>query len=180
MKEKIKIGISSCLLGEKVRYDGGHKLDPFLKDILGKYVEYVPICPETECGLGTPREAMQLVGDPKFPKIQTIHSKVDHTKTVQAWTEKRVEELKEENLRGFIFKSKSPSCGLGNVEVTSADRVTEQNGTGLFAKIFSERFPSISVIDNDLINNHHIGRQFLNRLLPPELMRALIVSNETS
>jgi uncharacterized protein YbbK (DUF523 family) len=78
-REKIKLGISSCLLGNPVRYDGGHKLDHFLSETLGHYVEWVPVCPEVESGLPVPREAMHLVGDPEAPRLVTIRSNVDHT-----------------------------------------------------------------------------------------------------
>ncbi len=79
MEDKIKIGISRCLLGDKVRYDGGHRWDRFITDTLGNYVEFVPVCPEVECGLRVPREAMHLIGDPQNPRLVTIHTKIDHT-----------------------------------------------------------------------------------------------------
>jgi uncharacterized protein YbbK (DUF523 family) len=84
MGERIKLGISTCLLGENVRYDGGHKLDRFLTDTLGAYVDYVPVCPETDCGLGIPREAMRLVGDPGSPRLLTIKTKKDHTDSTKS------------------------------------------------------------------------------------------------
>ena len=88
MHEKIKIGISSCLLGEKVRYDGGHKLDPFLRDTLGRYVEWMPVCPEVESGLPVPREAMHLIGDPGSPRLVTINSRIDRTNRVLRWVKR--------------------------------------------------------------------------------------------
>ena len=75
----IRLGISTCLLGERVRYDGGHKLDRYLVHTLGRYVEWVPVCPETEMGLSVPREAMRLVGDPDYPRLVTVQTGVDHT-----------------------------------------------------------------------------------------------------
>ena len=81
---KIHLGISACLLGQPVRYDGGHKLDRFIVDTLGQYVDFVPVCPEVECGLGVPREAMRLVGDPDAPRLLTIRGQVDHTGTMVA------------------------------------------------------------------------------------------------
>jgi uncharacterized protein YbbK (DUF523 family) len=101
--EKIKLGISTCLLGENVRYDGGHKLDRFLTNTLGGYVEYVPVCPEVECGLPIPREAMHLEGDPDSPRLVTTHTKQDMTDRVVQWARKRVVELEKDNLCGFIF-----------------------------------------------------------------------------
>src|SRR5512139_1119277 len=101
--EKIKLGISTCLLGENVRYDGGHKLDRFLRDTLGHYVEYVPVCPEVECGLPVPREAMRLVGDPGAPRLVTSRTGVDLTDRMLAWARERVEQLSAEDLCGFVF-----------------------------------------------------------------------------
>ena len=79
----LRLGISSCLLGDEVRFDGGHKKDNFLTEVLGRYVEWIPVCPEVEAGLGTPREAMRLVGDPQHPRLVTIKSGTDHTHTVE-------------------------------------------------------------------------------------------------
>ncbi len=107
--EKIKLGISTCLLGENVRYDGGHKLDRFLTETLGQYVEYVPVCPEVECGLPIPREALRLVGNPDSPRLVTTRTKQDLTDRMTQWAQKRVVELEGEGLFGFIFKSDSPS-----------------------------------------------------------------------
>ncbi len=91
--KKIRLGISTCLLGENVRYDGGHKLDHFLKDTLGQNVEYVPVCPEVECGLPIPREAMHLEGDPKSPRLVTTHTKQDMTDRMVRWANKQVLKL---------------------------------------------------------------------------------------
>jgi uncharacterized protein YbbK (DUF523 family) len=115
--EKIKIGISACLLGENVRYDGGHKLDRFLTDTLGKYVEYVPVCPEVECGLGVPRKHMHLEGNPDSPRLIITETRQDETKRMVSWMQKRLVQLEQENIHGFIFKSNSPSCGTGKVKI---------------------------------------------------------------
>ncbi len=101
--EKIKLGISTCLLEENVRYDGGHKLDRFLTDTLGQYVEYIPVCPEVECGLPIPREAMHLEGDPESPRLVTSRTKQDMTERMVDWAKKRVVDLEKEDLCGFIF-----------------------------------------------------------------------------
>ena len=101
----IRVGISSCLLGQKVRYDGGHKRDRFLTDTLGRFVEWVPVCPEVECGLPTPRESMHLEGDPSSPRLITTRTRVDHTDRMRRWVGKRLKELEKEGLCGFIFKT---------------------------------------------------------------------------
>ena len=108
--EKIRLGISACLLGEPVRYDGGHKRDRYLTDILGQYVEYIPVCPEHECGLPVPREAMCLVGDPDDPRLVTIDSQIDYTEQMKRFSEPKMRKQEYEYLSGFIFKANSPSC----------------------------------------------------------------------
>lgn len=107
---KIRLGISTCLLGEPVRYDGGHKLDRFLTETLGRYVEYVPVCPEVECGLPVPRESMRLEGDPDSPRLVTSRTGQDMTDRLIRWARKRVIELEKNDLHGFIFKSNSPAA----------------------------------------------------------------------
>ena len=108
MTEKIRMGISACLTGEKVRYDGQHKLDHYLMDILGKYIEWVPVCPEVGCGLTVPREAMRLVGAIDNPRLVTIRSGIDHTERMRQWITATLDELARLDLGGFVFKSKSP------------------------------------------------------------------------
>ena len=126
--EKIKLGISTCLLGESVRYDGGHKLDRFLRDTLGRYVEYVPVCPEVECGLGIPRESMHLEGEPGAPRLITTRTKRDVTDRMLEWSIQRVKELESENLCGFIFKSNSPSSGMERVKVFTKEGMPRNRG----------------------------------------------------
>ena len=106
---KPRLGISQCLLGEPVRYDGGHKLDPFLTNVLTPFVEWIPVCPEVEAGLGTPREAMCLMGNSDSPRLVTIHTKVDHTRLLQQYSRRRIRKLLASDLDGYIFKNNSPT-----------------------------------------------------------------------
>ena len=117
MDGKFKIGISSCLLGNEVRWNAAHKLDKFLTRTLGKFVEYVPVCPEVEAGFGVPRASFRLVGDPENPGLITFKSMTDHTDQMLTWAQRRVRELEKEDLCGFIFKSDSPSSGMIRVKV---------------------------------------------------------------
>ena len=126
----LRLGISRCLLGEEVRFDGGHKRDAFLTNLLGRYVEWVPVCPEVEAGLGTPREAMRLVGSPAEPRLLTIKSGRDHTRALEAMTAARLPELEELDLSGYVFKKDSPSCGIERVRITMNRACrTERNRT---------------------------------------------------
>ena len=164
MTDKIKLGISTCLLGEPVRYDGGHKWDRFLTDTLGNYVDFVPVCPEVECGLGTPREAMHLVGDPSSPRLVTVRSGVDHTERMLSWARRRVAELEQEDLCGFIFKSKSPSSGMERVKVYGPSGSAASTGVGLFARAFMEHFPLLPVEEEGRLHDPRLRENFIEAI----------------
>ncbi|HOJ43176.1 MAG TPA: DUF523 and DUF1722 domain-containing protein [Syntrophorhabdaceae bacterium] len=162
--EKIKIGISSCLLGNKVRFDGSHKHNRYLTDTLGKYFEYIPVCPEVEYGLPVPREPMRLTGTPENPRLVTIKTGIDHTEGMLKWSEKRLHELKKEHLCGFIFKSKSPSSGMQGVKVYPQKGVPPKKGVGLFAATFMKHFPALPVEDDDRLCDPVIRENFIERV----------------
>lgn len=164
MLTKIRLGISSCLLGEKVRYDGGQKLDHFITETLGKFVEFVPVCPEVECGLGIPREAMHLLSSPEGPRLVTIRTQVDHTERMRAWAQKRVVELEHEDLCGFIFKSDSPSSGMERVKIYSAKGMADKTGVGLFAQEFMQHFPLLPVEEEGRLHDPGLRENFLESL----------------
>jgi uncharacterized protein YbgA (DUF1722 family)/uncharacterized protein YbbK (DUF523 family) len=164
MQEKVKIGISTCLMGESVRWNAGHKLDKYLVNTLGQFVEYVPVCPEVEAGFGVPRESFRLVGDPQNPRLKTFKSKEDHTNRMLNWAKKRVKELEKEDLCGFIFKSDSPSSGMIRVKVYSEKGMPAKKGVGLFARAFMDHFPRIPVEDDGRLHNPGIRENFIERL----------------
>lgn len=161
MHEKIPIGISSCLLGEKVRYDGGHKLDRFITDTLGQYFAWTPVCPECEYGLPVPREPLHLVGSPESPRLITVKTGIDHTERMLQWAEKKLTDLEQRNLCGFIFKSKSPSSGIGGVKVYTSSGIPSQRGIGIFGGAFMKRFPLIPVIDDGRLHNPQLRENFI-------------------
>ena len=163
--EKIKIGISSCLLGNNVRYDGGHQHDRYITDTLGLYVEWISVCPEVECGLGIPREAMRLVGDPESPRLVTIHTNVDHTDGMRTWAKKRLTDLEQKGLCGFIFKSKSPSSGMTGVTVHTPSGMPGGESPGIFADAFMKYFPDIPVIDDTQLHDPRSRENFIERIL---------------
>ena len=160
--DRIRIGVSSCLLGEKVRYDGGHKLDRYIKETLGQFFEYVSVCPEVEYGLPIPREALHLVGEPGSPRLVTIRSGVDHTDGMRRWAEAKLDHLACEELSGFIFKSRSPSSGLKGVKVYSKAGMPTQRGTGIFAAAFIRRNPLIPVIDEGRLQDSALRENFID------------------
>jgi len=144
MKTFIKFGISSCLLGERVRWNSDHRLERSLTDTLGKFVEYVPACPKVECGFNIPREPFRLVGDPNSPRLITSRTKQDHTDRMIQWVHKRVRELEKEELSGFIFKSNSPTSGMERVKVYNETGISEKKGGGHFRQGIYGTFPSPS------------------------------------
>jgi uncharacterized protein YbgA (DUF1722 family)/uncharacterized protein YbbK (DUF523 family) len=161
---KIKLGISSCLLGNPVRYDGGHKLDRFLTETLGKYVEWVPVCPEVESGLPVPREAMHLVGSPEDPRLVTIRSGVDQTARMKRWAKKKIGKLEDEKLCGFVFKSRSPSSGMRGVKIYNENGMPHATGSGIFAHAFMNRFPLLPVEDEGRLHDPALRENFIERI----------------
>jgi len=162
--KKVKLGVSSCLIGNNVRYDGGHKLDKYIKDTIGKHFDFVPVCPEVEYGLPVPREAMHLVGDLETARIITIDSKTDHTEGMKRWIINKLEILACEGLCGFIFKSRSPSSGLRDINIYNEDGTSIYKGSGIFAAAFIKRFPYIPVIDEEGLKDTNLRRDFFKRL----------------
>lgn len=163
MTEAITIGISSCLLGEQVRYDGGHKHDRYLTDTLGRWFRYLPVCPEVGCGLPIPREAMRLEGDPAAPRLMTRTTRVDHTDRMLDWCRAKVVELEGADLCGFIFKKDSPSSGLFRVKVYHDNGATK-NGSGLFAAAMARHFPLLPLEEEGRLNDPDLRENFIERV----------------
>ncbi len=160
---RLRLGVSTCLLGERVRYDAGHKLDRFLVNTLGEYVEWVPVCPEVECGLPTPRESMRLVGDPEQPRLIAPRSGTDYTVQMLSWAERRLDELERMKLHAFIFKKDSPSSGRFRVKVYDENGVPARVGVGLFAQAFVERFPHLPTEEEGRLNDVGLRENFIER-----------------
>ena len=174
MNEKIKLGVSACLLGQEVRFDGGHKRDRFITDILSRYVEYVPVCPEVEYGLGIPRETLRLVGDPASPRLVTTKTHRDHTDGMLQYARKRVMALRNENLCGFIFKSKSPNSGMERVKVYNEKNIPLNKGVGLFARVFMTYFPLIPVEDEGRLHDSKLRENFIESIFTLKRWREAI------
>ena len=179
MERKIKLGISTCLLGENVRFDGGHKLDRFLTDTLGQYVEYIPVCPEVECGLPVPRESMHLEGNPDSPRLVTSRTKQDMTERMVNWARRRVVELEKEGLMGFIFKSDSPSSGMERVRVYNEKGMPAKKGVGMFAKAFIEHFPLLPVEDEGRLHDPRLRDNFIERIFALARWREVLARGMT-
>ncbi len=161
---KIRLGVSSCLLGEKVRFDGGHKLDRFLTGTLGRFVEFVPVCPEVEMGLPTPRETLRLVGDPESQRLVFSKTGEDITEAMQLWAQKKVMELEKKDLCGFVFKSKSPSSGMERVKLYDRNGVPNKQGVGLFAQVFMAHFPLLPVEEDGRLHDPGLRENFIETI----------------
>ena len=171
---KIRLGISACLLGQPVRWNGGHARDHFLTDTLSRYVDYVPVCPEVECGLPVPRETLRLVGDPEHPQLVTTNSNVDITDRMVGWARRRVAELEAEDLCGFVFMKRSPSSGMTRVKVYDKNGVPSKQGVGVFARTFIEHFPLLPVEENGRLCDARIRENFIERLFTLKRWRDML------
>ena len=164
-EEPIRIGVSSCLLGAKVRYDGGHKLNRYLAEVLGEFFEWVSVCPEVEIGLGVPRPPIRLLEDQAMPRLVEPESGEDLTERMESFARERLAELQEAGLDGFILKSRSPSCGTERVKVFGHDERSKRNGVGVFARALVKAWPDLPVAEDDWLENPDRRRDFFENVL---------------
>jgi uncharacterized protein YbgA (DUF1722 family)/uncharacterized protein YbbK (DUF523 family) len=175
----VRIGISACLLGEKVRFDGGHKRDPFLTGTFARYVEWVPVCPEAECGLGTPRESMRLVRVKDAVRLLTVKTAVDLTGRMDAFALTRTARLASEDLSGYVLKKDSPSCGLERVKVYDPNGSPTKTGQGLFAAALVQRLPDLPVEEEGRLSDPRLRENFIERVFAYSRLRELFAGRWT-
>jgi len=161
---KPRLGIARCLLGEEVRYDGTHKLDRYLRDTLGPFVEWVPVCPEVGCGMPVPREATRLVGDPGNPALVGRKSGADWTLRMREWGGRKRDELARLGLHGYVFQYGSPSCGMSRVKVRTGEGAPRLSGVGMWARMVMEAFPLLPFEDDGRLRDPAIRENFITRL----------------
>jgi uncharacterized protein YbgA (DUF1722 family)/uncharacterized protein YbbK (DUF523 family) len=178
-REEIRIGVSSCLLGNNVRYDGGHKRDAFVRDALGSHVTFVPVCPEVEVGMGTPRESVRLVRLGERVHLRGVRSGTDHTDAMERWAARRAAELEPLELCGFVLKKDSPSCGMERVRVYGAKGVPARDGRGLFAEALLARMPLLPVEEEGRLNDPPLRENFVERVFAYRRLRALLAGRWT-
>jgi len=171
-----RVGISMCLLGEKVRYDAGHKKDLFVTEVLGKYFEWVPVCPELDVGMGIPREPVRLIGSPSNPRMVGTESGTDWTSRMRDYAGQKVRSLAKANLSGYIFKSGSPSCGMERVRVYAKNDVPAKNGTGLFAEAVMREFSVLPVEEEGRLQDPGLRENFIERVFAYHRLRQLLQS----
>lgn len=170
----IRIGISSCLLGEEVRYDGGHQRDRYLTEVLGRHVTWVPVCPEMEVGMGVPREPIRLVGDAAAPRLLGVGSGTDHTDRMNAFARHRVQDLARRGLSGYVLKRGSPSCGLDQVKLYRDEHAApERAGIGLFARVLRETLPWLPVEEEGGLADARRRESFITRVFAYGRLSAL-------
>ncbi len=175
----IRVGISACLLGQEVRYDGGHKRDRYITDTLGKFFEWVPVCPEVEMGLGTPRETLRLEGEPSAPRLVFAKTRGDVTVGMQAWAKSRLDALAKMDLSGYILKSDSPSCGMERVLVYRPSGIPGKNGVGIFARGLIERFPLLPLEEEGRLHEPPLRENFIERVFCYRRWRDLVTGGLT-
>ena len=174
MDNKIKIGVSSCLIGEKVRWNGDHKQNHFVREVLANYFEYVSVCPEMEVGMGVPRETVALYGNLDKSRMISKKTQTDWTRPMKNYIKDRLKSLTHDDLCGYIFKSKSPSCGLGRIPVYSEFGSNKaRHGSGMFAQAFTKAFPIVPTEDEGRLNNPRIRENFIVKVFSFYRLQAL-------
>jgi uncharacterized protein YbbK (DUF523 family) len=177
LDDRPRVGVSRCLLGDEVRYDGGHKRDSMLIETLGSLVEWVPVCPEVEAGMGTPREPIHLVADADGARAGAVRvrllgvdSLTDWTETMIAFSTMRVRALVDQHLDGYVLKADSPSCGLDGVRIHHGDRV-EAIGRGLFAEALAAAFPDLPIAEERRLVDRSVRESFVDRIFEHQRRR---------
>ena len=176
----VRVAVSACLLGREVRFNGGHKRDPFVVEQLGRYLSWVPVCPEVEIGLGVPRESLRLVGDVRQPRLVGSSSGRDHTEAMQAHAEKTAADLAPLELHGYIFKKDSPSCGLSRVRVYNAHGIPSRQGAGAFASRMRTLFPMLPMEEEGPLHDPVIRENFVERVFASARWRNFLRSGVTA
>jgi uncharacterized protein YbgA (DUF1722 family)/uncharacterized protein YbbK (DUF523 family) len=172
------LGVSSCLLGANVRFDGGHKRDRFVADDLAPYVDWVPVCPELEVGMGVPRESVRLVGSVDAPRMVGVRSGADHTDRMRTFSAARVAQLAALDLDGYVFKKDSPSCGMERVRVYQT-AVPSRKGRGMFSAAFIDAYPLIPVEEEGRLQDATLRENFIERIFSYRRWRAFVESQPT-
>jgi uncharacterized protein YbgA (DUF1722 family)/uncharacterized protein YbbK (DUF523 family) len=171
--DRIRVGISACLLGEPVRFDGGHKRDSLLTESFGRFFEWVQVCPEVEIGLGTPRQALRLVAGPDGPRLRLQKDGDDLTGRMQQFARLKLGELEDADLSGFILKKDSPSCGLERVRIYADAGPPTRTGRGLFAQALVARFPDLPIEEEGRLQDHRLRENFVERVFAYQRLQAL-------
>ncbi len=175
----IKVGISSCLLGQKVRFDAGHKHDRYITDVLGPFFAFVPVCPELEVGMGVPRESVRLEGTTESPRMVGNKSGADWTDRMNRYAAGRVRRRDLSGLSGYILKKDSPSCGMERVRVYNESGMPDRAGVGLFAAALLRQFPLLPVEEEGRLHDARLRDNFIVRVFAYDRLRNLFQKSYT-
>ncbi|MBM4383569.1 MAG: DUF1722 domain-containing protein [Deltaproteobacteria bacterium] len=175
----IRVGISSCLLGSEVRWDGGHKRERFLTDVLAPFVEWVPVCPEVELGMGIPREPVHLSRASGELRMLGTRSGEDWTRRMEALAAQRTRALESLDLCGYVLKKDSPSCGMERVKVRLEGGHARRDGSGMFAEELLRRFPTLPVEEEGRLNDAPLRENWIERVFAYHRLRALFAERWT-
>lgn len=173
VSSEIRVGVSACLLGQKVRFDGGHKRSRYATDVLSEYFTLMPVCPEVEVGMSIPRETIRLEGELESPRVVAPSSGTDWTEPMRSWSRKRTRELVDDDLCGFIFKKNSPSCGVFRVKVYGKKGIPNPKGRGLFAAAFIAANPLVPVEEEGRLGDARLRENFIERVFAYHRLKAL-------
>jgi uncharacterized protein YbgA (DUF1722 family)/uncharacterized protein YbbK (DUF523 family) len=172
--DRIRIGVSACLLGQEVRFDGGHKRDDFLTNVLGPFVEWVPVCPELDIGLGVPRDTLRLIGDETAPRLIVQRTSEDLTERMQRYAAGKIRELEALNLDGYVLKRASPSCGLFRVRVYNPNGMPQGGGRGIFAEELARRLPLLPLEEEGRLTDASLRENFIERVFAAARWRTFV------
>lgn len=175
--DEIRIGISTCLLGESVRFDGGHKRDRFLTDTVSRFVRFIPVCPEVELGLGVPRKTLRLEKDGPDSRLVMPSDGADLTERMRTFAEERTSQLESLDLSGYILKSKSPSCGMERVKVWSNNQPGSKSGVGHFARVLLEKLPYLPVEEEGRLCDPILRENFFERVFAHRRLQDLFAGD---
>jgi uncharacterized protein YbgA (DUF1722 family)/uncharacterized protein YbbK (DUF523 family) len=168
---EIRIGVSACLLGEPVRFDGGHKRNDFITGVLGPYVSFVAVCPEVDIGLGTPRETIHLVQEIGGIRLKGTQSGIDHTESMWRYAANKARQLEKLDLSGYILKKDSPSCGMERVRVYGKSGAPARSGRGPFAEALMARLPLLPVEEEGRLQDPRLRENFIERVFAYRRLR---------
>lgn len=170
----LRLGVSSCLLGQMVRFDGGHARDRFVSDILDEWVDWVPVCPEMEIGMGAPRPTIRLVGTEEDTRLIEPESGRDYTDEMRSFARKKTKQLDDLGLDGYVLKKASPSCGLERVKLYSDKGMPSKKGVGVFTAALVEAMPMLPIEEDGRLNDPHLRENFIERIFVRNRWRALV------
>jgi uncharacterized protein YbgA (DUF1722 family)/uncharacterized protein YbbK (DUF523 family) len=173
-EKPIRLGISSCLLGAKVRFDGGHKRDRYLTDVLGEWFDWVPVCPELDIGLGVPRPTIRLVAGEDGPRLVEPKSGDDLTEKMEVYSKEKIDALMAKDLDGYILKRASPSCGMERVKVFGKGGMPSKDGVGIFARVLLEKWPNLPVEEEGRLSDPVLRERFIEHVFCRHRWRTLV------